>query len=157
MQITTANFRRLDTGHKLDSSVCSPSSRTLIETVSKANLCLYQGFFGHVNMQQKSKFIRGSRGSRIVNQKALTEESLVTIWPSFMKFGFELRFVNSFGRIPRTLNIYPIMPRGSQVFRMDLEELQVAFSNGSVSPYVLNPDGMSLLHVSISSRIVKLN
>lgn len=164
MDVAAAHTRRLDTKNepKEEPFVSfSSSKKTLIKTVDEASFFWYQGFFGQVNIQMRSKSSRRSRDSRFVGKKAAVEEMVVMIMPFFMKRGFELRLLNSFGRISRTLNIYPVLPQGSQVFSMccagDLEGLQTAFSNGSVSPFVLDTRGWSLLHVSLYNRIFGLD
>lgn len=59
--------------------------------------------------------------------------------------------MDSFGRVSRTLSTYPILESTAPIFAIcrngDLQGLQVALSSGSVSPFVLDEYGETLLHV----------
>ena len=61
--------------------------------------------------------------------------------------------MTSLSRISRTLNIYPIVEWIAPIFaichRGDLQGLQALLSSGTVSPFVLDDSGRSLLHVSL--------
>ena len=160
MQIITAPVRQLDTSRSEERA--PDSRRASTYTVSKTNSVWYKGILGYINIQRISKYTAGrSQTSRVVEKKAVTEESVVTIMPSFMRLGFDLRFVMGFGRIPRALNLYHVLPNDSEVFNMcrrgDIEGLQTKFSDGGLSSFILDEDGWSLLHVSISSRILGTN
>lgn len=71
--------------------------------------------------------------------------------PAFLRKTLELRFLHSFGKISRTLSTYPTLEDTAPIFQIcksgDLIGLQVALSSGSVSPFVLDEMGQSLLHV----------
>ena len=88
-----------------------------------------------------------------MRERVIAEEDIFMIKPSFVRYAFEARFSNSSWRIPRALKVYPVsVDHNALVFRMcrygNIEGLQVLFSSGSVSPFVLDPSGRSLLHVS---------
>lgn len=72
--------------------------------------------------------------------------------PIFSRKALELRFRSSFGQISRTLSTYPILESTAPIFHIcrmgDLKGLQVALSTRSISPFVLDEKGQSLLHVS---------
>ena len=113
---------------------------------------VYRGILGNVSVRKKSNFTKGGDDSHVTRRKAVSEERIIMITPSFAQRGIELRFVSGFGRISRALSTYPVLPSRSPVFRMcidgDLEGLQAALSNGRVSPFALHESGHSLLHVS---------
>lgn len=111
----------------------------------------YDGILGSVRIHKKSKSKSRSSDTR-PNQKAFTiEEDLIMIHSSLLRRGFELRFLNSFGRVSRSLNIYPVMMEDEPIFRMcqrgDIEGIRVALDGGSLSPFVLDNHGRTLLHV----------
>ncbi len=61
-----------------------------------------------------------------------------------------MRYINSLGRVSRTLNVYPTLEYCSPPFVMciegDLQGLQKMLSNRTVSPFVMDWQGMTLLH-----------
>lgn len=69
-----------------------------------------------------------------------------------MRYAIEVKFSDSYWRVPTALRVYAVSHWGAPVFELckngDLEGLQVMFSSGSVSPFVIDEDGTSLLHVS---------
>ena len=71
--------------------------------------------------------------------------------PIFLPKFLELRCLKSLGHISRLLGTYSVLNREAPIFeaclRGDLEGLQVMLSSGSVSPFVTNEEGWSLLHV----------
>ena len=131
----------------------SPTTMEVFRTTSKAtDLLRYRGFLGSVNIQIKSKSL-SRLNARRPRYQAISEEKVVQITPIFLRKTVELRFLNSFGQISRTLNMYPILEYEAPIFRFcregDLQGLQVALSSGTVSPFALDEDGWSLLHVSL--------
>ncbi len=120
-------------------------------TAKETHLVWYRGFFGSVNIQFKSTHLSRSDSRRLGN-KAISEEKIIRITPMFLHKTFELRFWNSFGHISRTLSTYYILEDMS-IFKMciygGIEDLQAFLSSGNVSPFVLDPYGWSLLHVSL--------
>ncbi len=132
------------------------SSSTLLgvsRTHTKStHLVWYRGFFGSVDIQSKSNHSSRS-DSRRLGIKAISEEKIIRITPMFLRKTFELRFWNSLGHISRTLSTYHILENRSPIFKTcmygDIEGLQVILSSGNVSPFVLDEEGWSLLHVSL--------
>ena len=113
----------------------------------------YQGFFGRVDIRYKSTSLSRSNDRRFRNKAAVFEEEVVRISPILLRKIFELRFVTSLSRIPRTLNIYSIIDWRAPIFDIccsgDLQGLQAMLSSGTVSPFVSDDSGRSLLHVSL--------
>lgn len=120
-------------------------------TAKETNSVCYHGFFGRVDILSKSISLSPSK-NRAPEKRAASEEKTLRITPTFLRKTFELRFLNSFGQIPRTLNTYPILAYGAPIFDLcwqgDIPGLQVALSSGTVSPFVLDQHGRTLLHVS---------
>ncbi len=115
----------------------------------------YQGLFGNVRFKTTSKFLSRTPNSRILRKKAIAEETAITFSPSFVRKAFEIRYTFSLGRVSRTLNIYPTMKANSPIFMMcregNLQGVQIALSNRTVSPYVMDEYGMTLVHYAAST------
>ena len=130
------------------SSISSDSFRS---TTEATYVVWYRGFFGSVSCQSISTSVSRS-DNRKSRSKAISEEKIIRIVPAYLRKTLELRCLYSCGQISRTLSIYPILRNGGPVFDAcvsgDLKGLQVALSSGTVSPFVLDELGWSLLHVS---------
>ena len=126
--------------------------RTFDTTTKETNHLCYDGFFGLVNIKSKSTFLSRSRVHRLVDKRVLQDKT-IRITPLFLRKTLELRFMHSFGHISRTLRIYPILEYGAPIFefcrRGDLQSLQIALTSGTISPFITDPHGWSLLHVSL--------
>ena len=132
----------------------SPSDSSYFPTVQEKYLVWYRGCFGRVGMHVKSRSLSTSKshGSR---QIALSEEKTIKIMSVFLRKTFELRLLSSLGQISRTLRTYPMMASGAPIFKIckegDVEALQAAISTGTISPFVTDQNGWSLLHVRFDS------
>lgn len=119
--------------------------------VQETEIRLYKSIFGIIRFDKKSKRSNHCANTRSHQSDISLEEDLYLIKPSFLRRGFELRFCNSFGRISRSLSIYPVITADDPVFKMcqkgDIDGLQSAISRGSFSPFVLDHVGRTLLHV----------
>lgn len=131
--------------------VQTPSSSSRVgfrNTVKETHLVWYRGFFGSVSIHFKSTSL-SRPDARSPGIKAITNEKIITITPILLRKTIELRFLNALGRISRTLSTCPILEHTAPIFeicrRGDLQGLQVALSSGSVSPFVLDEKGWSLL------------
>lgn len=99
-------------------------------------------------LQTKSKYI----GDDATKEDPVVTKKIWTIQPSFVSYVLEMSYMQSFGHVSKSLNMYPILKRGHHIFELcidgDIKGLQVALSSGEISPYVLDEDGGTLLHVS---------
>ena len=133
------------------SSTTKGVSRSLAE---ETHFVWYRGFLGSIRVQVKSTSLR-IPNTRRDEDKATTNEKIITILPVFLRKALELRLSNSFGRIMRTLSTYNILEDEAPIFktcsRGDLRGLQVALSSGNVSPFVTDKFGWTLLHVRFLS------
>ena len=127
------------------------SNDSILSSTNETYFDWYRGLFGFVVVQTKSKAFKRSDARRNDN-RAVVDEKIIKIKPSFMRQVLELRLANSFGRISRTLSMYHVLESDAPIFELcrdgDLRGLQVALSSGSVSPFVLDEYGHTLLHVS---------
>ena len=136
----------------------SLAPRATVRTAAKTkHYVWYSGFFGRIDVQSKSTSFNRSDTDRRDN-KAMSTQDIIRITPILLRKTFELRFGNSFGHISRTLNTYPILDDDAPIFRTcekgDLQGLQALLSSRTVSPFVVNESGDSLLHVS-GSQIMR--
>lgn len=111
----------------------------------------YCGIFGSVRVQKRTKYSSQLPYLRAFGTQPLAQETAITIVPSFIGRLLELRLATSLGKVSRTLNIYHVMARNSPIFNMcqngDMHGLQTAFSSGEISPFVLDDQGETMLHV----------
>lgn len=146
----TAPTKHISRSGRVQDPQSSPKA-AFRKIAKETRLVWYRGFFGCVNVQFKSTSLSGSNTCRLGRKAANTEKTFL-ISSSLLRKAFELRFLNSFGQISRTLSTYPVLERTAPIFDMcfdgDVQGLQVALSSGDVSPFVLDQWGQSLLHVS---------
>jgi hypothetical protein len=78
----------------------------------------------------------------------------ITSWafiPSFLSYGFEYQSFSSSGSIQRSLRTYPLISHRHPVWKMcssgDLKGMQTLLSGRQVSPFSVDTDGLTLLHV----------
>jgi len=142
-------------GNRYQNSRANVSKRDADATFRETSSVAYHGFIGNVRIQTTSKFLARSLRSQVISKKAIAEESKIIVTPSFLKKGFEMRYINSLGRVSRTLNVYPTMKANLPPFMIcrqgDLQGLQIALSNRTISPFVVDQYGMTLLHYAASS------
>ena len=135
----------------------SPDSRRQYLVISKETMLFwYTGVLGNVSVQKKSKITNKALNVHVVHEGSVSEESIYIFRPSFVKNQYELRFVKRRGHVFRNLSIDCVVDFKAPVFNMcragNIKGLREAFESGSVSPNVVNPFGMTLLHVSIITR-----
>jgi hypothetical protein len=84
--------------------------------------------------------------------------------PSFLSRVVEYQFLSTCGFAQRVLRIYPIIPEDHPIWLMcrsgDLKGIQTLLSQRQVSPFSVNANGCTLLHVSsnylvLPSKIAK--
>jgi len=119
--------------------------------VQETDKTWYNGILGSVRTHKKSTRSIYSSTTRQNQTEVVKEESSIIINSSFLRRGLELLFLNSFGQISRSLNIYPVLMANDPIFQLckkgDIDGMQVAFSGGCLSPFVLDQYGSTLLHV----------
>jgi len=122
----------------------------LVETEHKR----FSAMLGDMSILQKSKLSQEATKRRTLKRGILVEERIVSIMPSFLGSMFEFRVKYSCGTISSTLSTHTVVDDMSDVLIMcqtgDVKGLQAAFDNREVSPYVVDQDGSTLLHVRTS-------
>jgi hypothetical protein len=82
------------------------------------------------------------------------EENSLTFIPPFLSRCIEFKYLKTHGFISGSFRITPVISYDHPAFKMcetgDIHGLQACFSNGSVSPFSINPHGRTFLHVSHS-------
>ena len=155
--ISSANSSSLlkpssSTSHNRGSRLLSLDAGEPLRTVSKTNVMTwYNGILGNVTIQKWSKSVSNALNAHIANARSTSEEMVIVLRPSFLRNHFELHFVESFGHIPRTLNVDRVVDYRDPVFDMcrsgDIIGLHSAFCEGRASLYTVDSWGTSLLHV----------
>lgn len=134
---------------------CSTHKDTFRATSKETHSVWYRGYFGSVDIQVKSTSLSTSK-SRKTGKRAIVEEKTIKLTPAFLRKTLELRLLSSFGQISRTLRTYPILKDSAPIFTIckngDLRGLQAALSSGTISPFVVSEEGLSLLHVRFGSK-----
>ena len=143
-------------GRVTDTGMFSRESLPHPRVISKESIFpWYMGKFGNIIIQTRLKIVDDDLKFHIVGKQSVSEERIIVLRPAFMKNQFELRFVNKYGHISRTLSTDCVVDYRAPVFDMcrlgDVKGLQDVFRSGSASLHVVNPLGMGLLHVSIFS------
>ncbi len=119
---------------------------------SKDSGVWYQGILGTMKFRTKSKSACNPQDHRRVSTY---EDRLISIRPSFLRYALEIRVTSSFGRVTRSLRTYPLMSHSSPVLQQawnmcgvgDIKGLQIAFTDGRLSPFTVDQNGMTFLHV----------
>ncbi|KAE9363198.1 hypothetical protein N431DRAFT_524059 [Stipitochalara longipes BDJ] len=72
--------------------------------------------------------------------------------PSFLARAFEYKSLGARGFIQRVIRTYPVIPGDHPIWRMcrvgNLKGIQTLLSSGQISPFSVDDDGRTLLHVS---------
>ena len=123
------------------------------------NTTWYQGFLGSVVMREKSLSVK-TLSSRSVRKSLLTEKVMaLKIW--LLKSEVEIYFGTSLTSVPRALKVYQLVEFDSFIWDMcrnsDLEGFQAAFTNGRLSPFVIDQSGQTLLYVRTSCKLKVVN
>ena len=136
----------------------SPESPQQCRVVSKEGmLSWYEGIFGNISFQTKSKVIEDALNVHFPDRRPVSEENILIFKPSFMKSQYEIRTVKRYGHISRTLSVDCVVGFEAPIFDMcsagDIIGLRDAIYSGRISRDVVNPLGMGLLHVSTPSDL----
>lgn len=112
----------------------------------------YPGLLRNVIFQVKKSTSLSTPHIRGREKKVVSEEKIIRLTSVFLRRALELRYLNSFGQISRTISTYSILPCGAPVFDMcikgDLKGLQAVLDSGNISPLVVDEHGWTLFHVS---------
>lgn len=140
------------TQQKDEQLVAPGSSNSALHITSKEQTTIwYRGVFGVIATQEK--WISSSRSASRTAGKPVPAKRVLTITSPFLGRVVELYFGVSFASIPRALRVYQIMERHAPIFDMccngDLEGIQNEFANGTISPFVVDDYGNTLLHLAV--------
>ena len=147
--LTKATVSQLD--KDVDCCIVRPRQPLSI-TIEQTGQTWYNDVLGSIRIHRKSKRSNHTQDLRQNPISITIEEHTFLISPSFLRRAFELRFCNSFGRIEKSLNVYPVLMFDDPIFEMcekgDMVGMQVAFGAGKASPFVVDTYGDTLLRVS---------
>lgn len=125
-------------------------------SVKSENNLLYWGLLGRIGIRKHSKVIRSPQSMRPDTTGFLNDECVISIIPSFSRYGFDIRYSTKSGPILKSLTFYQIIPYRNPILALvrygTLDALQAAFSNGNTSPYVVDQSGKTLLYVRFPCR-----
>lgn len=136
-----------------DEQLVAPGlSNSALHITSKEQTTIwYRGVFGVIATQEK--WITTRRPDSRIVRKPVPAKRVLTITSPFLGRVVELYFGVSFASIPRALRVYQIMELDAPIFNMcsygDLEGIQNEFANGTISPFVVNDYGKTLLHLAV--------
>lgn len=128
----------------------STSSNSALHITSKEqNTIWYRGVFGAVAIREK--WINTRRIGSHTNGKTVSTQKVLTLTSPFLRRAVELYFGTTFASVPRALRVYQMVNWGAPIFGMcesgDLDGIQNEFANGTISPFVVDKSGWTLLHV----------
>lgn len=140
------------TQQKTEQLVAPGSSNSALHITSKEQTTIwYRGVFGVIATQEK--WISSSRSASRTAGKPVPAKRVLTITSPFLGRVVELYFGVSFASIPRALRVYQIMEFDAPIIDMclsgDLEGIQNEFANGTISPFVVDDCGNTLLHHAV--------
>jgi hypothetical protein len=112
----------------------------------------YTGIFGKLLMRTMVESAKSLDSTMLSTLEAYsTTATSWAIMPSFLSRCFEYQSMNTYGCIQRALRIYPVIPRNHPIWRMcccgDLNGVQTLLETRQVSPFSVDEDGWTLLHV----------
>ena len=128
-------------------------------TFSKQRSMTVSEFSGHLGRLIVKKEVQNSNfGKEEESNSVNTHHSESSTWifiPSFLSYAFNYRYLNTCGYVERVLRTYPILPLEHPVwdmcFRGDLTGIQKLLGDRQISPFSVDEDGDTLLHVSRSN------
>jgi hypothetical protein len=130
---------------------CIRTSRSTVRRRSVSHKMVYRGFLGSITaiVQSESKDLVAGEHSK--DPHARDEWSWVFI-PSFLSRCVEVKCASFLGSVERTLRTCPILPDDHQAWDMcregEVSSIQELFRTREISPYAINTNGSTLLHVS---------
>ena len=144
---------RTKLGTKARVSRQRPTSR--LSKVQSAVFRRYGTPFGIIYSRRQSKRGQAQRIEDSSCEAVLSEdEHSLTFVPSFLSYCIQFQYLNSLGFISGSFRITPVIPWDHPAFQMcetgDIHGLQTYFSSGSLSPFSVDSNRYTLLHVSHS-------
>ena len=158
--------------HKKESKICNSSRELELRTPEEAHPPLvqfkgatsitfrdggvwYQGILGTMKFKTKLKSACNPQDHRGVSTY---KDKLISIRPSFLRYALEIRVTSSLGRVTRSLRTYPVMSHSSPVLHQAwimcrvgyIQGRQIAFTEGRLSPFTADQNGVTFLHVRLS-------
>ena len=111
------------------------------------------GLLGIVMIRRRSKHaIQKSTDPTVYGRRKVVECQTISIYSPLLRRWFDMRMMRQGGQILTALSFHPVMMETAPVFQLcktgNMQGLQAAFSSGTVTPFVLDEWGQTLLHVS---------
>lgn len=141
-------------GREVSTLHCTNSMNNTCPSTKQEHVTWYGGMFGTMTLEKKSKYSKSSANAK--GKRPLISEMAWTFRPSFIGYAIQLRYARSFGYVSPSLNIYPVLSTSDTIFQTckdgNMFGLQTALGRNGVSPFVVDSNGWTLLHVSIDVR-----
>jgi len=140
----------------------SQSTRSSTSTVQSRTFQTYTSPFGKLIVRRvaRSTNING----RVVQSSSGTytmDESNWVFMPSFLSSCVDFRYLSTCGNIQRYFRTYPVISDYHEVWKMcrtgDVQGIQGLISEGKVSPFSVDSEGSTLLHVRLNASKAILN
>ena len=146
--------------HNMDSApnlmICGRKrgKSNVICTISRARI--YRGFFGHIYVKKKTTYLTAQQEGKT----PIGEEVGYLLYPMFVRAAIEFHQVNIGGKLSRSLRYCPIIPDGSEIFKIcaggDLVRFRQAVTRQEVPIHAQLWNGWTLLHIACLSGSVEL-
>ena len=141
-------------GHEISTLHSTKSMKHPCPTTKQEYVTWSGGILGTMTLEKKSKYPKSSTNAK--GKRPLISEVVWTFRPSFIRYAIQLCYARSFGYISPSLNIYPVLSTSDTIFQTckdgNILGLQTTLSRKGVSPFVVDSNGWTLLHVSIDVR-----
>jgi hypothetical protein len=150
---TTAARCSADAGVNIQNG--RPPTETMFSKRRSITISEFSGPLGRLIVKkevQSSNFGKEEESTPVNTHQS--ESSTWIFMPSFLSYAFDYRYLNTCGYAERALRTYPILPLEHPVwdmcFRGDLTGIQKLLGDRQISPFSVDEDGDTLLHVSRS-------
>jgi hypothetical protein len=133
-----------------------PPAETMFSTRRSRTISEFCGPLGRLIVKEEVQKSNFENEEEWTSANTYHSESSAWIFmPSFLSYAFDYRYLNTCGYVERALRTYPILPVEHPVwdmcFRGDLAGVQKLLGDRQISPFSVDEDGDTLLHVSRSS------
>lgn len=118
---------------------------------------LYSGILGMLCILKNRRCIKNHEAPGNAGELTVATEKVIRVRPTFLGYTVELSFAAGFCGVPRSLKVYHVI--GDEMLWLagilmhgDLGSFQRALVGYGMSPFVIDSEGTTLLHVSLYNR-----
>ena len=125
----------------------------------QSSVTWYEGVLGSIHAHTMSKDTSQLlTGGKDRSRYAITKHQVI-FTPSFWNYSFVVDIKNYYGRVTRSLSSYPVISWRHMLLlnkHKDVQAFQIALTTRSMSPFVIDEGGRSLLHVGSLNKAVPM-